>query len=126
MPDQYRRNCRVLGVDLVDERLSRVREYCEDVIDLRKDDLEDVVLSHTDGRGADSVIDAVGMEAHGSPIAEVAHSAAGFLPPPVGRAVMNHAGLDRLAAFNSAISLVRRGGTISVVGVYGGAATRST
>ena len=62
------------------------------------------------------------MEAHGSPIAEVAHTAAAFLPPPVGRAVMKHAGIDCLAAFNSAISLVRRGGTISVVGVYGGAA----
>jgi threonine dehydrogenase-like Zn-dependent dehydrogenase len=118
----YRRNCRVFGVDLVDERLSRAREYCEDVIDLRKDELEDVVLSHTDGRGADSVIDAVGMEAHGSPIAEAAQTASGFLPPPVGRAVMKHAGVDRLAALNSAIALVRRGGTISLSGVYGGAA----
>jgi threonine dehydrogenase-like Zn-dependent dehydrogenase len=117
-----RRNCRVLGVDLVDERLSRAREYCEDVIDLRKHELDDVVFSHTDGRGADSVIDAVGMEAHGSPIAEVAQTASGFLPPPVGRAVMKHAGIDRLAALNSAISLVRRGGTVSLSGVYGGAA----
>ena len=118
----YRRDCRVLGIDLVDERLSRAREYCEDVIDLRKDDLEDVVRSHTDGRGADSVIDAVGMEAHGSPVAEAAQTASGFLPSPVGRVVMKHAGVDRLAALNSAISLVRRGGTISLSGVYGGAA----
>jgi threonine dehydrogenase-like Zn-dependent dehydrogenase len=117
-----RKGCRIIGVDLVDERLSRAREYCEDVIDLRKDDVEDVVMSHTDGRGADSVIDAVGMEAHGSPIAETVHTAAGFLPPPVGRVVMRHAGVDRLAALNSAISLVRRGGTISLSGVYGGAA----
>ena len=36
--------------------------------------------------------------------------------------VMKHAGVDRLAAFNSAIALVRRGGTISLSGVYGGAA----
>ena len=35
---------------------------------------------------------------------------------------MRHAGVDRLAALNAAIALVRRGGTISVVGVYGGAA----
>jgi threonine dehydrogenase-like Zn-dependent dehydrogenase len=107
---------------LVDERLSRAREYREDVIDLRKDDLEDVVRSHTNGRGADSVIDAVGMEAHGSPVAEAAQTASGFLPSPVGRVVMKHAGVDRLAALNSAISLVRRGGTISLSGVYGGAA----
>jgi threonine dehydrogenase-like Zn-dependent dehydrogenase len=117
-----RKGCRVIGVDLVDERLSRAREYCEDVIDLRKDDAEEVVMSYSDGRGADSVIDAVGMEAHGSPIAETVHTAAGLLPPPVGRVVMRHAGVDRLAALNSAIALVRRGGTISLSGVYGGAA----
>ena len=112
----------MIGVDLVEERLTRAREYCADVIDLRSDDAEAVVQDLTDGRGADSVIDAVGMEAHGSPIAEAAHTATGFLPSPVGRVVMKHAGVDRLAALNSAISLVRRGGTISVVGVYGGAA----
>jgi threonine dehydrogenase-like Zn-dependent dehydrogenase len=72
--------------------------------------------------GADSVIDAVGMEAHGSPVAEATHTAAGFLPAPVGRVVMHHAGVDRLAALNSAIAMVRRGGTISLSGVYGGAA----
>jgi threonine dehydrogenase-like Zn-dependent dehydrogenase len=118
----HRKNCRVIGVDLVDERLTRAIDYCTDVIDLRKDEAQDIVMSHTDGRGADSVIDAVGMEAHGSPVAEAAQTASGFLPPPVGRVVMKHAGVDRLAALNSAISLVRRGGTISLSGVYGGAA----
>jgi threonine dehydrogenase-like Zn-dependent dehydrogenase len=118
----YRKDCRVIGVDLVDERLSRAREYCTDIIDLKKDSADAIVSDHTDGRGADSVIDAVGMEAHGSPIAEAAHTAAGFLPSPVGRVVMKHAGVDRLAALNSAISLVRRGGTLSLSGVYGGAA----
>jgi threonine dehydrogenase-like Zn-dependent dehydrogenase len=67
------------------------------------------------------VIDAVGMEAHGSPLAEAAQTATGFLPPPVGRVLMRNAGVDRLAAFNSAISLVCRGGTVSLAGVYGGA-----
>jgi len=118
----HRKSCRVIGVDLVEERLGRAREYCTDVIDLRRDDVHDVVLGHTDGRGADSVIDAVGMEAHGSPIAETMQTAAGFLPSPVGRVVMKQAGVDRLAALNSAIALVRRGGTISLSGVYGGAA----
>jgi threonine dehydrogenase-like Zn-dependent dehydrogenase len=118
----HRKNCRVIGVDLVDERLTRAIDYCTDVIDLRKDEAQDIVMSHTDGRGADSVIDAVGMEAHGSPVAEAAQTASGFLPSPVGRVVMKHAGVDRLAALNSAISLVRRGGTISLSGVYGGAA----
>jgi threonine dehydrogenase-like Zn-dependent dehydrogenase len=117
-----RKDCRVIGVDLVDERLELARPYCTDVIDVRSGELEAIVQDRTDGRGADSVIDAVGMEAHGSPIAEIAHTAAGYLPPPVGRVVMRNAGIDRLAALNSAISLVRRGGTISLSGVYGGAA----
>jgi threonine dehydrogenase-like Zn-dependent dehydrogenase len=118
----HRKDCRVIGVDLVDERLAGARKYCAEVIDLRRDDAEEIVKSHTDGRGADSVIDAVGMEAHGSPIAETMQTAAGFLPSPVGRVVMKQAGVDRLAAFNSALTLVRRGGTISLSGVYGGAA----
>ncbi|MGE2721867.1 zinc-dependent alcohol dehydrogenase [Mycolicibacterium celeriflavum] len=118
----HRKGCRVIGVDLVDERLNRARAYCDELIDLRVDDAEEVVKSHTDGRGADSVIDAVGMEAHGSPVAETMQTASGFLPSPIGRVVMKNAGVDRLAAFNSAIALVRRGGTISLSGVYGGAA----
>ncbi|GAT10974.1 glutathione-dependent formaldehyde dehydrogenase [Mycolicibacterium novocastrense] len=118
----HRKGCKVIGIDLVDERLSRARAYCDEVIDLRTDDADEVVKSHTDGRGADSVIDAVGMEAHGSPVAETMQTASGFLPSPIGRVVMKNAGVDRLAAFNSAIALVRRGGTISLSGVYGGAA----
>jgi len=118
----HRNNCRVIGVDLVDERLKRATKYCAHVIDLRSDDVDEVVKSHTEGRGADSVIDAVGMEAHGSPIAGTMQTAAGFLPSPVGRAVMKQAGVDRLAALNTAIEVVRRGGTISLSGVYGGAA----
>jgi threonine dehydrogenase-like Zn-dependent dehydrogenase len=116
-----RGNCRVIGVDLVPERLSRARERGVEVIDLNQGDAESIVYDATKGRGADAVIDAVGMEAHGSPIAGAAQAAAGFLPSPVGRAVMRNAGVDRLAAFESAISLVRRGGTISLIGVYGGA-----
>ncbi|SEH52394.1 Threonine dehydrogenase [Mycolicibacterium rutilum] len=118
----HQKGCKVIGVDLVDERLNRARSYCEEVIDLRSDDADEIVKSHTQGRGADSVIDAVGMEAHGSPVAETMQTMSGFLPSPVGRVVMKNAGVDRLAAFNSAIALVRRGGTISLSGVYGGAA----
>lgn len=118
----HRKGCKVIGIDLVDERLSRARAYCDEVIDLRTDDADEVVKSHTEGRGADSVIDAVGMEAHGSPVAETMQTASGFLPSAIGRVVMKNAGVDRLAALNSAIALVRRGGTISLSGVYGGAA----
>ena len=118
----HRNNCRVIGIDLVEERLDRARPYCAEVIDLRTQDADAVVAELTQGRGADSVIDAVGMEAHGSPVAEAAQTASGFLPSSIGRVVMKHAGVDRLAALNSAIALVRRGGTVSLAGVYGGAA----
>ena len=84
----HRGNCRVIGVDLVPERLNRAREFGAEVVDLNEHEAEPVVIDTTQGRGADAVIDAVGMEAHGSPIAEVAQTAAGFLPSPVGRVVM--------------------------------------
>jgi threonine dehydrogenase-like Zn-dependent dehydrogenase len=121
----HRGNCTVIGVDRVPERLEAARPYCAAVIDIAGEageNLDEAIRSHTDGRGADSVLDAVGMEAHGSPIAETMQTAAGFLPSAVGRVVMKQAGVDRLAALNSAIALVRRGGTISLSGVYGGAA----
>jgi threonine dehydrogenase-like Zn-dependent dehydrogenase len=115
-------DCRVIGVHIVPERLQRAREMRSDVIDMNLDDPVEVVRDSTQGRGADAVIDAVGMEAHGSPIATVAQTAAGFLPAPVGRMLMKNAGVDRLAALNSAIAMVRRGGAISLSGVYGGSA----
>jgi threonine dehydrogenase-like Zn-dependent dehydrogenase len=74
----------------------------------------------TDGRGPDSVIEAVGMEAHGSPGAKMAQQMTGFLPDTVAQQLMQKAGIDRLHAFYLAIDIVRRGGTISLSGVYGG------
>jgi threonine dehydrogenase-like Zn-dependent dehydrogenase len=80
-----------------------------------------VVRETTGGRGPDAVIDAVGMEAHGSPVASVVQRFAGILPDAVSEPILNKAGLDRLAALHTAIDAVRRGGTISISGVYGGA-----
>jgi threonine dehydrogenase-like Zn-dependent dehydrogenase len=115
---------RVIGVDLVPERLERVRARGIEVLDLREheDDLAEVIRGMTDGRGTDSVIDAVGMEAHGSPGAKVAQQAVGLLPDAVAEKLMERAGIDRLHAFHLAIDIVRRGGTISLIGVYGGMA----
>ncbi|MES1194031.1 MAG: glutathione-dependent formaldehyde dehydrogenase, partial [Solirubrobacterales bacterium] len=76
----------------------------------------------TGGRGPDSVIDAVGMEAHGAPGGKLAHTIAGLMPDTVARLVMEHAGIDRLSVLNMAVEIVRRGGTISLSGVYGGTA----
>jgi threonine dehydrogenase-like Zn-dependent dehydrogenase len=119
---RYRGVDRVIAVDLVDERLQRARDHGVEVVDLREHehDLGDVVRDLTAGRGADSVIDAVGMEAHGSPVAKVVQDVASLLPSAVSAPVMKRAGLDRLSAFYSALDLVRRGGTVSVIGVYGG------
>jgi threonine dehydrogenase-like Zn-dependent dehydrogenase len=68
------------------------------------------------------VIDAVGMEAHGSPAASLAQRITAHLPDAIAEPLMQHAGVDRLAALNTAIDAVRRGGTVSLIGVYGGAA----
>ncbi|MFL5960209.1 MAG: alcohol dehydrogenase catalytic domain-containing protein [Gaiellaceae bacterium] len=118
------RGYRVLGVDLVADRLERAHSHGVEVYDLLEhdDDLVDVVREATDGRGPDSVLDAVGMEAHGAPFAKAVQQAAGLLPDAVQRKLMETVSIDRLHALYLAIELVRRGGTISISGVYGGAA----
>jgi threonine dehydrogenase-like Zn-dependent dehydrogenase len=115
----------VIGIDLVPERLERSRQQGADVIDLThfqkaEGELVEAVREQTGGRGPDAVIDAVGMEAHGSPIGKLAHQMTSLLPDRVAGKLMERAGVDRLAAFMLAIELVRRGGTISLAGVYGG------
>jgi len=119
---RHRGTQRVIGVDLVPERLARARLHGIDVLDLREhqDDLGDVIRGMTGGRGPDAVIDAVGMEAHGSPSAKIAQQMTGLLPDAVAAPLMQQAGVDRLNALYTAIDIVRRGGTISVIGVYGG------
>jgi threonine dehydrogenase-like Zn-dependent dehydrogenase len=115
------RGYRVIGVDLVPERLSRLRTRRIEVLDLNDhSDIVGAVRDMTDGRGPDSVIDAVGMEAHGAPVAKLAQTVTGFLPDAVAAKLMARAGVDRLSALHVAIEAVRRGGTISLSGVYGG------
>jgi threonine dehydrogenase-like Zn-dependent dehydrogenase len=117
------RGHRVIGVDLVPERLARVGALGVEVLDLtRQDDLAGAIREMTDGRGPDAVLDAVGMEAHGSPVVGLAHKLVGLLPDKVAQPVMQQAGMSKLAALYSAIEIVRRGGTISLSGVYGGGA----
>jgi threonine dehydrogenase-like Zn-dependent dehydrogenase len=114
---------RVIGVDLVPERLERARARGVETLDLSStDDLVETVRDLTDGRGPDAVIDAVGMEAHGSPVGKLAHQMASLLPDALAAKMIETAGVDRLNAFHLAIELVRRGGTISLTGVYGGMA----
>ncbi|MFE9435239.1 zinc-dependent alcohol dehydrogenase [Streptomyces sp. NPDC006640] len=120
---QHRGAGLVIGVDLVNERLERASAHGVTCLDLRRHekDLGDTVRELTGGRGTDAVIDAVGMEAHGNPAVKAAQWATGLLPDAVAQPFMQKAGLDRLGALYAAIDLVRRGGTVSLSGVYGGA-----
>jgi threonine dehydrogenase-like Zn-dependent dehydrogenase len=102
---------RVVGIDRVPERLRLAREKAGAVtIDYEQANVYDTLMEMTGGRGPDSCIDAVGMEAH--------------MPGPlyaydrVKQAVMLETG--RPIALREAIMACRNGGTVSVPGVYGG------
>jgi threonine dehydrogenase-like Zn-dependent dehydrogenase len=120
---QQRGTGTVIGLDLVPERLARAASHGVRTVDVSaSSDVAAEVRELTGGRGPDSVIDAVGMEAHGAPVAKLAHTLVGLIPDPVARKVMQRGGVDRLSALNLAVEMVRRGGTISLSGVYGGTA----
>ncbi|MGM1017599.1 MAG: alcohol dehydrogenase catalytic domain-containing protein [Actinomycetota bacterium] len=110
---------RVLAIDPVAERREMAERHgvlTYDLTDTVVDELRDL----TDGRGADSVVDAVGLEAHGNGGVEFMHKAIGLLPDAVAQGMLDKAGVDRLAAVYASIDLVRRGGTVSLSGVYAG------
>jgi threonine dehydrogenase-like Zn-dependent dehydrogenase len=111
----------VFGIDLVTERLEMARRHGVHAVDLRDhDDIAAALRSLTDGRGPDAVIDAVGMEAHGAPLGKLAQQLAGMLPDAIAAKMTEKAGVDRLSVLHASIDTVRRGGTISLSGVYGG------
>ncbi len=113
----------VIGVDLVPKRLEMARRHGITVLDVNQvDDVPDAIRDLTGGRGADSVIDAVGLEAHGAPAASAAQAMAGWLPDKLAEKLNKTAGVDRLSVLYSSIDALRRGGTLSVIGLYGGAA----
>lgn len=111
----------VMAIDPVPERRAMAERH-----GIATFDLTDTVLAElrerTFGRGPDSVVDAVGMEAHGAGSTAFAQAAMGILPKGIARAAMNTVGVDRLSALHPALDLVRRGGTVSLSGVYGGEA----
>jgi len=114
----------VFAVDSVRERLALAVRHGGTPIDMNDiDDVAEALLQLTDGRGPDSVIDAVGMEAHGgvgSVIGKAAQAAVGVLPDAVARPVIDKFAIDRMAALHTAMKACRRGGTVSISGVYGG------
>ena len=114
---------RVIATDNVPERLAMAARHGIETINFDEiDDVPAAVLELTSGRGADSVIEAVGMEAHGTPFQAAAIKAAGMLPDPVARKATETFGVDQMGALRTAFGAVRRAGTISIVGVYGGQA----
>lgn len=112
---------RVIAVDPVPERRALAEKYGVETLDLDKA-LSDTVLGMTDGRGPDSVVDAVGMEAHDHGGVGLVQRFAAALPDAVSQPLMKKAGVDSLGAMHLAFDLVRRGGTVSLSGVYGGTA----
>ncbi len=113
---------RVFGIDRVPERLAMARRAGADTIDANEvDDVPALLREYTDGRGPDSVIDAVGMEAHGGQIARVGQEVASRLPDRLAKPAAERFGVDRLTVLLDCIEAVRRGGTVSITGVYGGA-----
>ncbi|PRX47203.1 threonine dehydrogenase-like Zn-dependent dehydrogenase [Prauserella shujinwangii] len=112
---------RVIGVDLVDERLRMAERHGVETVDARQHKhIAAEIRERTGGRGPDAVIDAVGMEAHGAPFGHLAQQLASMLPGPLAERLTEKAGVDRLSVLHAAIDTVRRGGTISLSGVYGG------
>ena len=112
----------VVAVDPVIERRTMAARHGIAVA-ADHDEARQLVNERTAGRGADGVVDAVGMEAHGNHVAAALQRVTGLLPDALGQKAMQTVGIDRTAAINSAFDLAGRGGVVSLSGVYGGAAT---
>ena len=102
---------RVIAIDRVPERLMMAADRGKaEVIDLTKTKVYDALKDMTGGRGPDACIDAVGMEAHGNTIGDWYDKAK----------TATMLATDRLGALRQAIHCCRKGGTVSIPGVYGG------
>ena len=111
---------RVIAVEPVAERRAMAERYGVETLDMAN--ATDALKDLTEGRGPDRIVDAVGMEAHGAPGTATAQQLVGALPDLLAKPLMKHAGLDRLSAMHTAFDAVRRGGTVSLSGVYVGSA----
>lgn len=112
---------RVFAIDPEAYRRETAQKFGVETLPLGPgDDPVEALWEATEGRGPDSVIDAVGMEAHGNPVSGAVIKTIGLLPGAVAKPLTEKVGIDRLAALHTAVKAVRRGGTVSVSGVYGG------
>lgn len=104
----------VIVIDHHPQRLELARSMGAKVIDYRKTHVLDALMDMTGGLGPDAVIDAVGMESHG------------FSPDNLLDAAKQKIGIgaDRAHALRMALMAVRKGGRVSIPGVYGGMADK--
>ena len=101
---------RVIGIDRFPERLRMAREQVgSETLDYTATDVAYALKDMTGGRGPDACIDAVGMEAHGEGLAHAYDRVKQAL----------HLETDRGDALRQAILCCRKGGTLSILGVYG-------
>lgn len=101
---------RVVAIDRFEERLKMARDGGAETLNYEEADVIDALKEMTGGRGPDSVIDAVGMEAHGTDL--------DYWYDRI--AQQTRMVTDRPAALRQAIQACRKGGTVSIPGVYGG------
>ncbi len=102
---------RVIAIDRFPERLRMAQEFGNaEILNYEGTDVVEELKQMTNGRGPDACIDAVGMEAHDS----------GFMGLYDRVEQATHLETDRINVLRQAIQACRKGGTISIVGVYGG------
>lgn len=102
---------RVIGIDRVPGRLRLAKEFCQaEVLNYEGLDVIETLKEMTGGRGPDICVDAVGMEAHGTGIQGLYDQAKQAVRLQTGRP----------QALREAIQACRKGGTVSIPGVYGG------
>ena len=106
---------RVIAIDRFPARLQMARDGGADTIDYEEIDYEetdvyDTLMQLTGGRGPDSCMDAVGLEAHMPGLL--------YYYDRIKQAMMSES--DRPIALRQAIMACRNGGTVSIPGVYGG------
>jgi len=105
---------RVIAIDHYKTRLGLAKQLGAEILDYREVDVREALAEMTGGIGPDAVIDAVGLEAHGISIDNIADQVKG----------MAFLVTDRAHAFREAVLAVRKGGRVSVPGVYGGLADK--
>lgn len=101
---------KVIAIDHYPHRLELARQLGAEVINFRESNVAEALMEMSGGIGVDAVIDAVGMESHGFAIENMLD----VVKQKVGM------GADRSHALRQALLAVRKGGRVSIPGVYGG------